>query len=451
MLAKNIFLVVLFSMLAVVTQGFGNDMTLLTVAYSACALKEQEVITFKENGSWCWFQDERAIIHNNQLIFGSVADRYGKNGEELDGNIDVTVYDLETKTHLGRQVLQEKLIADDHNAPAFLALPDSSLLTIYAGHNQDSLIRYRISKKNSALEWEAEQTIPGSGKVTYSNVYFLQSENNGEGRIYDFYRGKERCPHYVFSDDFGKSWQTGFKMISFEKSWPYVRYTSNGKTKIHFITTESHPRFHNNSIYHGYFENGKVYRSDGALIRNLKDGPVHPAEATKIFQGDSVNNAWTVDIQLDKNKMPYIAYSVRKNIDHFQYRYARWDGSSWNDHFLAFAGRALYEREFHYTGLVALDPDNPDVVYISTDADPVTEAPLISNADNVRHYEIFRGTTSDSGQTWTWEAFTRNSMSDNIRPIMPEREGKYGVLLWLKGSMKSFTDYNFDVVGMINP
>ena len=58
---------------------------LLTVA---CTQKEQEVITFKENGSWCWFQDERAIIHNNQLIFGSVADRYGKNGEELDGNIE---------------------------------------------------------------------------------------------------------------------------------------------------------------------------------------------------------------------------------------------------------------------------------------------------------------------------------------------------------------------------
>jgi len=418
---------------------------------SACRDSGEEIITFKENGSWCWFQDERAIIHNNQLIIGSVADRYGKNGEAVDGNIDVTTYDLKTNTNLGSYILLEESVTDDHNAPAFLALPNDRFLSVYAQHNQDSLIRYRVSKEDSSLEWEAEQTIRGSGKVTYSNTYFLQSENNGKGRIYNFYREKERSPHYVFSDDLGENWQTGYKMISFEKSWPYVRYASDGKTKIHFITTESHPRFWNNSIYHGYFESGKVHNSNGNLIGDLKDGPIHPTEATKVFQGDSVNNAWTVDIQLDKNEMPYIAYSVRKNIDHFQYRYARWDRNSWNDYFLAFAGRALYEKEFHYTGLVALDPDNPDIVYISTDAHPETEVPLISNADNERHYEIFRGTTSDSGKTWSWEALTQNSVCDNMRPIMPKGNEKYKVVLWLKGSIKSYMDYNFDIVGIINP
>jgi len=88
---------------------------------------------------------------------------------------------------------------------------------------------------------------------------------------------------------------------------------------------------------------------------------------------------------------------------------------------------------------------------MSTDADPVTEAPLISTADNVRHYEIFKGTTSDLGKTWSWEALTQNSMQDNIRPIMPDGGGKYEVLLWLRGSMKSYMDYDFDVVGIINP
>lgn len=418
---------------------------------SACRDSGEEIITFKENGSWCWFQDERAIIHHNQMIIGSVADRYGKNGEAIDGHIEVTVYDLETNTHLGTQVLQEELIADDHNAPAFLALPDGSLLSVYAGHNQDSLIRYRISKKNSALEWESEKSVKGVGLVTYSNTHFLQSENNGEGRIYNFYRGTEKFPYYIFSDDLGKNWQAGDQLITFEQRWPYVRYTSDGKSKIHFITTESHPRFWNNSIYHGYFANGKVYRSDGTLIRDLKDGPIHPTEATKVFQGDSLHNAWTTDIALDKDEFPYIVYSVREDIDHFHYRYARWNGSSWNDHFLAFAGRALYEVQYDYSGLVALDPDNPDIVYISTDVDPVTEVPLISNVDHDRHYEIFRGTTEDSGSSWSWEPLTQNSVKDNIRPIMPDSKGDYSVVLWLKGSMKSYKDYNFDVVGMINP
>ncbi len=418
---------------------------------SACQNKGKEVITFKENGSWCWFQDERTIIHNKQLIFGSVADRYGKNGEALDGNIDVTSYDLETNTLLGTYVLMERSVADDHNAPAFQVLPDGRLLSVYTQHNEDSLIRYRISKKNNALEWGPEQSLKGSDKVSYSNLHFIQSDNNGKGRIYDFYRGKERSPYYIFSDDFGNNWQAGYRMINFEMEWPYLKYASDGKSKIHFTTTESHPRFWDCSIYHGYFENGKVYQSDGKLIRDLKDGPIHPTEATKIFQGDSLNAAWTVDVHLDKDYFPYTVYSVRNNIDHFQYRYARWDGNSWNDHFLAFAGRALYEIQFDYCGLAALDPDNPDVVYISTDADPVTEVPLISNTDNVRHYEIFKGTTSDLGKTWSWEALTQNSMQDNIRPIMPKGDEKYKVVLWLRGSMKSYMDYDFDVVGMINP
>ena len=123
----------------------------------------------------------------------------------------------------------------------------------------------------------------------------------------------------------------------------------------------------------------------------------------------------------------------------------------WNDHFLAYAGRALYEIQFDYSGLAALDPDDPGVVYISTDAHPVTGAPLISATNNVRHFEIFKGISSDKGKTWSWEALTQDSMQDNIRPIMPKGDGKHKVLLWLRGSMKSYSDYDFDVVGLISP
>lgn len=423
----------------------------LIIAYSACTQKEQKIIKFKENGSWCWFQDERATIHDNQLIFGSVADRYGKNGEAVDGNIEVTTYDLKADSLIGTFVLHEKLEADDHDAPAFLSLKDGRILSVYCRHNTDSLIRYRISKRDNTMEWRSERVIARQGGVSYSNLLFLQSENDGRGRIYDFYRGGDRTPYYVYSDDQAGSWQAGYHFLTFDKKWPYVKYASDGKGKIHFITTESHPIFWGCSIYHGYFEDNKIYNSAGILIRDLAQGPVQPTELIKIFQGDSLHNAWTIDIELDKKDMPYVVYSVRNNVDHIQYRFARWDGGSWNDHFLAYAGRALYEVEKHYSGLAALDPDDPDVVYISTDADPVTESPLISEADHVRHYEIFRGKTSDSGKTWIWKPLTENSMQDNVRPIMPKGNRKYKALLWLRGSIKSYQDYNFDVVGLINP
>jgi len=136
---------------------------IILLVFVTCQGKKQKVITFKENGSWCWFQDERTIIYNNQLIIGSVADRYGKNGERLDGNIEVTSYDLKTGTHTGTFVLHKKLQADDHNAPGFLELENSRLLSVYCGHNLDSLIRYRISKKSNALDWETEKAVKGTG------------------------------------------------------------------------------------------------------------------------------------------------------------------------------------------------------------------------------------------------------------------------------------------------
>ena len=148
---------------------------------SACLDQPGNVITFKENGSWCWYQDERVIIHKNQLVIGSVADRYGKYGEAVDGNIDVTVFDLSTNTLLGGFTLFEKSVADDHNAPAFLVLPDERILSVYTQHNDDSLIRYRLSKGSSALEWEPEKSLLGTDKVSYSKVHYIPSDNNGQG------------------------------------------------------------------------------------------------------------------------------------------------------------------------------------------------------------------------------------------------------------------------------
>lgn len=72
----------------------------------------------------------------------------------------------------------------------------------------------------------------------------------------------------------------------------------------------------------------------------------------------------------------------------------------------------MYYDESDYSGLAALNPQDPNIVYISTDADPISGAPLISNVDGTRHYEIFKGITMDGGETWTWQAITKNSIMD---------------------------------------
>jgi hypothetical protein len=117
---------------------------------------------------------------------------------------------------------------------------------------------------------------------------------------------------------------------------------------------------------------------------------------------------------------------------------------------MAYAGTRLYAGEDDYTGLVALDPNDPGVVYISTDADPLTGTPLVSTADRKRHHELFRGTTLDSGKTWRWEAITANSTVDNLRPIVPKWNDKRTALVWMRGTYKNnHGEWSTAVVAMI--
>lgn len=116
---------------------------------------------------------------------------------------------------------------------------------------------------------------------------------------------------------------------------------------------------------------------------------------------------------------------------------------------MAHAGRRLYAGEDDYTGLAAIDPSDTGVVVISTDADPVTGEPLISEADGVRHYELFLGTTPDSGRSWSWRPLTADSTRDNLRPVFAGGERR--VLVWLRGEYRSYTDYDQDVMMLVDP
>lgn len=90
------------------------------------------------------------------------------------------------------------------------------------------------------------------------------------------------------------------------------------------------------------------------------------------------------------------------------------------------------------------------MVYLSTNADPVTGRPLISKADGKRHWEIFRGRTRD-GATWKWRPITRDSTQDNLRPIVPICDKTRSILLWLRGTYSIYTNYDLDVVGSLGP
>lgn len=413
----------------------------------------EEPAVLNDDGAWCWFEDERAIVADEMLFVGTIAS--GHLDVRRRGNVEVTSYDLATG-EIRRGVLHENFQADDHNSPALLERPDGRILAAYSRHSDGNRIFYRLSSKPHDISgWRLEEIfVPSeSSIVTYSNLHTLSEE--GTGRIYNFFRGYDDSykPSWMFSDDFGETWTAGGILIDFasgENHRPYVKYTGNGQDTLHFLFSEGHPRDYDNSIYHAYYRAGAFYDSHGNPIGELEKAPISPSQATRVFAGDPDNVAWPHDIELDEGGRPYIAYQVQKNSagkhrgegghDH-RYRYARWDGDQWHDFEIAYAGSRLYAGEDDYTGGICLHPDDPDVVFISTNVDPMSGRELASG-----HREVFRGTTDDGGAHWSWEPVTQNSSFDNLRPFVPKWEKGKTALLWLRGTYRSYTDYATEVV-----
>lgn len=414
-----------------------------------------EPVRLNDDGGWCWFEDPRALIHRGRMVVGSVA--AGRHDPRRRGDIEVAVYEPATGA-VERVELHDRLELDDHDSPALLATTDGRLLAVYARHGREACFYYRRSEPGDLTRWgPIGRFSPGpTSRLTYANLFRLSAEGD---RVYDFFRGLDgrMKPSFATSDDGGRTWRRGAVAIDSLAVRPYVRYASDGREAIHLIYTEGHPRDADNSLYHAVYRRGMLHRSDGSPIGPLAEGLRTPEQGTCLFRGDADHVAWPVDVELDGRGRLRVAYSVQvggaglppgRGGGDLRYRYARWDGQCWHDHALARAGTSLYAGEDDYSGLVALDPDRPDVAYISTNADPVSGAPLVSAADRRRHHEIFRGITADDGASWSWTSITRDSTEDNLRPIIPPRDGGWTMLLWLRGTYRAFTDYDLEVVGL---
>jgi hypothetical protein len=416
-------------------------------------------ILINDDGAWCWFQDERAIISNGKLFVGSVASGYLDPNRE--GNVELVEFDLEQQKGV-RSVLHDGLGLDDHNSPALTSLPDGGLLAIYARHGSENKVYYRRSGTRGRADiWGPESAyIPSeSSRVTYSNLFLLASEELREGRLYNFFRGLDNSlkPSFIFSDDGGASWKTGNIVIDVPEGFrhrPYVKYASDGHSTVHLLYTEGHPRDYDNSVYHLMYRDGMLSRSDGSPVSPLTRGLQKPEDGSLVFQGDADNVAWVSDLHVSSEGHPVAVITVQKDSaglprgeggkDH-RYRYAFWDGQRWRNYEVGFAGERLYSGEDDYTGNICLDPQRLDTVYLSTNVSPTAGTQLESG-----HYEIFRGRTGDGGKTWEFKQITRGSEVDNLRPIVPTGASRHNVLLWLKGHYTSYTDFALAVVGIVS-
>jgi len=410
------------------------------------------------NGAWCWFQDERVIVNTHDpsdptLMFTAVSASI--DDEKEQGDLDFYWYGLDS--HQGGVIeLHDRLGQDDHNVAALFELSNGQTLAAYARHNKDFFTYSRLSDPGNPAVWSEASVYEGEARSTYNNLLTAGADRT----LYNFSRLQGWDPNFLVYDNHRESWAYGGRLLNSEGR-PYLKYTGNSNgTKVHVVATDQHPRNADNSIYHGVMDGRVLFDTNGkALDQDLSDqDAVEPTALTLVFEGDADNAAWMADVEIDDNDRPVIAFSVQKDgrglpqgsggFDH-RYHLARPGPDGWRQYEIAYAGERLYPREDDYTGLVAIDPEDVNHLVISTNADPDTGVPLISRADNRRHYEIFEGKSTDGGKTFAWQALTKNSTVDNIRPIIPAWTGDQRVVLWMRGSYTTYTDFDTQIVGVL--
>ncbi|MDO3694001.1 BNR-4 repeat-containing protein [Wenyingzhuangia sp. chi5] len=385
--------------------------------------------TFTNDGTWCWFQDPRALYYKGekeQTYSGWITH---------DGKIQVASYNHETGEII-QTTIREGFQVDDHNNPTFLVRKDGRIMVSYSGHFFGPM-RVLVSENPEDITSFGPEATFGT-EVTYANPYQIGND------IYMFYRdGSSWHPSIAISNDGGLTWgspQTLIKRNAAQKR-PYVRYIQDSQEGVHITFTTGHPRQEpSNKIYYVYFKDNKFYKADGTFIKNYTGTSsaldIDAGEPEVVYNA-SQGKGWTWDIALDKNEKPVILYAAFPDDYNHHYYYAKFDGSQWNNHHIVNSGKWFpqtpsggTEPEPNYSGGMSLDPNDISTVYLSKQVNDV--------------FEIYKYQTPDDGATWKTTAITENTPADviNVRPVVPRnhKPGSFDVM-WMRGKYITYQNY----------
>ncbi len=420
--------------------------TLLVANYPLICQDKSGYITY--DGTWCWFSDPRAIMVDENVITGYV---------KADGTIESAIINTRNDS-IRTSELYYKLESDDHDNPAFVLTENNEVLVMYTRHSRKDLFINRLSDYKQNFNFSDAQFVrPFSDEelekfpratMTYANPFRLEKETN---RIYCFGRWIGFKPNMMWSDDNGYTWSKSKVFITnypFDSNnRPYVKYFSDGSSRIHIVFTDGHPRDEpTNSVYYAYYENGAFYKASGEQICTMEQIPFQPKDASVVYTSNEKDGrAWIADIGQDKNGNPVILYTKSPTENNHEYWYARYSKQGWINNKICDSGKwfpqtpeGQKEWEAHYFGGMTVHPDNANVVYLSRQVNGV--------------FEIERWETGDMGNSWESEAITEKSQHDNVRPYVPRglKDTNKEIVLWMENKKYiHYTNFNTSIKYLI--
>lgn len=401
-------------------------------------------------GGWCWFQSPRAAIDDEgQLWLGSSQGT----GGPVPGSVDVTQIDLDRASVVARRSIGRERV-DDHTSPS-VSYVGGRIQVGWAAHARvDWLEVGTLGTPLARLRRPASLIAPARG-VSYVSAHEVAGER------WLLYRGEGFTWNLLTSADGARWTPRGAVVVPIAAGQrPYVLAASDGE-RLHLVTSDGNPtEVRGCGVGVGVIDASLVVRRPsgeriGAVgaaapttdrLHRLVDGTVGPDEPGDV-------DAWMCDVTV-AHRRPTALLSVREPWPsgeegtgrwHHRYLWARQrtDGR-WSVEPAGSAGSELYANQPDYCGLGSIDPTDPARIVVSSDVHPRTREPLRSAADGRVHHELFEGRRRSEGD-WAWTPITSNSIEDNLRPLLVARSGR-SVLAWMRGTYRSWTDFDTQIV-----
>jgi hypothetical protein len=352
---------------------------------------------------------------------------------DWSGRVEVGAYDAVTG-RTGTSVVGA-LYHDDHGSPSILVEPDRRLTVFWSAHNGRAMYFRTSRRPESIASWGPVRRVPANMTAklgfTYPNPVRLRGERD---RLYLFWRGAAWAADDTTRSATGR-WGRAGTLIVNPGQRPYVKVDSNGRDRIAFAFTSAHPRDALTSVYYMSYRHGWLRHASGRLIARMDGRPIAPSAADVVYDARATHTSgWVWDVALDGNGHPTIVYATFPSASDHLYWYARWDGRRWVSHLLTHGGPTISPGtiEYEYSGGLALDHADPNVVYLSRKVQG--------------WFEIERWSTRDHGAHWQHVALVRTPGADDIRPVVARgSDGGATSLLWLSGHYGTYTSYRTSV------
>jgi len=399
-------------------------------------------------GAWCWFADPRAIHYENadKSINASWLAYI-----DVHGNVKASQYDFNTGAR-NEVLVRSYFQPDDHNNPTILVLPDERVLIIYSRHTDEPAFYYRVSSRPGDItSLGEEKKIVTKNNTTYPSPFILSDDPT---HFYLCWRGIGWHPTIArltlpdSNDDVTVDWGP-FQIVQSTGARPYAKYCSNGKDRIYLTYTTGHPDNEMpNWLYCNYIDinvsgegasltiNPQLKDIKGNTLSTISNGKFNVSKSDDykakypltIVDATADIRDWVWQIILDKDGKPVIPMTkINGGKDAHEYHLAKWNGESWSTTKLSDAGHwfhASSNTEKCYSGGEAIDPENPNTLYLSI--------PTKGTYGDV--FEIWKYTVDANGNVTDKEQITRNSTKNNVRPYVLNGHGDSPLTLaWMNG------------------